>query len=409
MTNKTISINPALFSVGLSNKSKKNREKKQKTNVSAPLISPNLLKNKLLKRIKEHKQKETENLELNKKNLNQPNKEKNKDKENDSLLAYNDEFNDSIHYLQTLATQKKMNEEKEKYQLNKVKKQHELERKTIKNYQNIYDDNSNSSINVNLELPEELQQPLIEMDTNTVTLKPYKNDSVPYGILKGGLKPTYRTWNKTQRNIIVTNPDASLIIPEGINKQVLERETRLRSLREKIKQKQLSLMQKNDNNTNNNTFERPITNSNTNIDTNSSSLYLKPVLINANATKNTDDNAFLIQNPSEAQMIRKKIIKKTIKKKYTLGKSQIKKSVGILLKDRFTRKKIINAQRDLKRKDINQIKLYLRDHNLIKIGSSAPNDVVRKLYESAMLAGEITNSNKDTLLYNFSRDNKEIV
>ena len=254
---------------------------------------------------------------------------------------------------------------------------------------------------MNLELPEELQQPIIEMDTNIMTLKPYKNDSVPYGILKGGLKPTYRTWNKTQRNITVTNPNASLIIPDGINKQVLERESRLRSLREKIKQKQLSLMQKNVNN-------RP--NINTNTYTNCTSLDLNPVLINTNSnvTKITDDDAFLIQNPSEAQMIRKKIIKKTIKKKYTLGKSQIKKSVGILLKDRFTRKKIINAQRDLKRKDINQIKLYLRDHNLIKIGSSAPNDVVRKLYESAMLAGEISNSNKDTLLYNFSRDNKEL-
>ena len=104
----------------------------------------------------------------------------------------------------------------------------------------------------------------------------------------------------------------------------------------------------------------------------------------------------------------KHITKKTIKKKYTLGKSELKNTIGILIKDKNTRKKVLTAQKDLKRKNINEIKSYLREHNLIKIGSNAPNDVLRNLYESSMLTGEVSNINIDTLLHNFSKEDKNL-
>jgi len=128
MSNKTISINPSLFSISGS-KTKKNREKKSKPN-AVPLISPNVLKNKLLKRIKEHKQKETQHLANNKRKLSKneelPLKPKNE------ILSYNDEFTDSINYLQTLSKQRQIDEQKRNSEFIKQKQREELERKTIR-------------------------------------------------------------------------------------------------------------------------------------------------------------------------------------------------------------------------------------------------------------------------------------
>ena len=56
-TKKTIQINPELFKLPGSAKTRKLREKKDIG--ITPIISPNNLKNKLLKRIKDHKMNET--------------------------------------------------------------------------------------------------------------------------------------------------------------------------------------------------------------------------------------------------------------------------------------------------------------------------------------------------------------
>ena len=410
MSYKKIDINPDLFSIG--GKPKKKREKTQK---KAPLISPNVLKNKLLKRIKEHKNKETENLVNNKTKLPDPQENKSNKNTNPNLVdlgSYTDEFTDSLNYLQTLATQKKDNENKNK-----------LEKKTLKNHQSILSNTNLSIPIVNIDLPDELKEPLISVNTSNlnfnnqspISLKTV-NDSVPYGCLKNGSKPTYRTWNKTQKYIVEPNPKLT-IVDTSLNKNNIERENRLNILKNKIKEKEL-LQQTLHNNNNNIVITTDVPNVIPNVIPNVVPIINELPTVNTIANDNIVFENIIMPNAEENIMIStetnseiiptKKFIKKTIRKKYTLGKSKIKKSIGVLIKDRGTRKKVLTAQRELKKKSINDIKSYLRDHNLIKIGTNAPNDVIRKLYESSMLAGEITNSNTEILLHNLMKDDKEL-
>ena len=386
MSNKTISINPNLFSAKGSKTKKSTKDKPAKIK---PLISPNVLKNKLLSRIKEHKNRENEKKTDKKK---EPNAQTTSD-----ASAYTDEFNTSINYLQTLSTHKKKIENKMKNE----KRKEEIERKTVKNYSSINEPYQH----VNIELPEELQEDIVPINTQQMIIQPQPSiilntlnkGDVPYGILKGGSKPTYRQWTRTNRKEDVIVND--IINPSTTEKS--EREMRLMKLREKIKIKQAEEEIK----------KRPVAIL-PNVDNTTDPIFKyndipQPSNIKPIATPTPTPLNYLIKDNEQIIAI-KKITKKTIKRKYTLGRSKIKRSVAVLIKDRGTRKKIIGAQKELKQKPINEIKTHLREHNLIKVGSNAPNDVLRKIYESAMLSGEISNSNAETLLHNFSKVEKEL-
>ena len=261
MSNKRIEINPALFSMnGGANKTKKKREKPIKPAITT-LISPNVLKNKLLKRIKEHKNRENTsgggggggssnatgggNIENNKSNKSEF------EMKDENISKYTDEFNDSISYLQSLSKQKKVDDEKLLYEKQKEKRREELQRSTLKNYSSYYLPSSVGSSNpgpfVYNELPEDLKEPLIRVDTANLTVNnidtpislKYKVDNiVPYGVLKGGMKPTMREWNKTQKNrdsYISTNTNTGTTSSSTTSS---ERENKLNILKEKIKEKQ---------------------------------------------------------------------------------------------------------------------------------------------------------------------------
>ena len=84
-----------------------------------------------------------------------------------------------------------------------------------------------------------------------------------------------------------------------------------------------------------------------------------------------------------------------------MGKNKDTRKISILIKDKETQKNIRDEIRKLKSKPINEIKDFLIQKNLIKVGSDAPPDVFRKLYENSILSGEINNKNNNNMLYNY--------
>ena len=97
--------------------------------------------------------------------------------------------------------------------------------------------------------------------------------------------------------------------------------------------------------------------------------------------------------------------KKTIRRTYKIGRSKTKPKVSVLVSNKTIRNNISTKAQLIKQTPIHEIRKYLIKQGFIKVGSTTPNDVLRKMYESAMLiCGEIQNHNPDNLLYNFMND-----
>jgi hypothetical protein len=108
--------------------------------------------------------------------------------------------------------------------------------------------------------------------------------------------------------------------------------------------------------------------------------------------------------PAAVSIPRTRIIKKTIKNKYTVGRKIGGRKVSVLIKNLKTRRKVQEAKKELKKTNTTDIKKYLKSHGLLKGGSVAPNNVLREMYESAMMSGDIHNTNGEVALHNFNTD-----
>lgn len=89
----------------------------------------------------------------------------------------------------------------------------------------------------------------------------------------------------------------------------------------------------------------------------------------------------------------------TVKQYASFGKS--KGTVRVLIKDREMYAKIDRDKKKIDKRTMSDIREYLRKRGLYKVGSTAPDDVLRDIYKNAMLTGEVENNNSSTLMHNF--------
>jgi hypothetical protein len=188
------------------------------------------------------------------------------------------------------------------------------------------------------------------VDSNTSEIKtPISTSSInipaapPYGCLKNGTKPTYSQYKKTLKVREKISFTDEKIVPNLVPKENT-REDKLNKLKKRL------------------------------------------------------------ATPKKAKPIQRLVsVKKTIKI-YKLGKNKKDGNIGVLVKSGKTRRLIRKEHEVLRKKCVSEIKSYLRKHNLIKIGSSAPESVLRQIYEDSFLAGNIYNKNPDNLLHNYLND-----
>lgn len=348
---KPITINPDLFKVGGGTKKEKHSHNKtQKISTIKNNIQPNKLKRDLLQKIKNYKQKEknfSENVER-KSIQNNSNDESSTEKKGiykNLDTTENNEFQNE--FMKSLNFLQQLSQKGRN--------------KTMK---------ANRPL-INIDMPDNLKEKDEIESKLTITNK--DSDDVPYGCLKNGNKPTFRQW----KNLTVKNTSY--------------KEPRLVNL--PVKSEPINSLQDNQSNIiENNELPNEI---NKEIKREVSQVINNSI----DENRNSDSNTYSNPNLNNSYISTKT---KTIK--YHLGKKNRK--VSILIKNAATRKKINAEHNKIKRTSVLEMKNYLRKHNLLKAGSEAPNDVIRKLYEQCLLSGNINNTNKDNLLHNYLNDEK---
>jgi len=108
--------------------------------------------------------------------------------------------------------------------------------------------------------------------------------------------------------------------------------------------------------------------------------------------------------PIAVEVVEELPVAKHVTKKIKVGKNKRTKSVDVLIENLNTRKLNKEKFQLLKKTNISTIKNYLKNRQLIKVGSNAPNTLMRYMYENIKECGDVINENKTNLIHNFTKD-----
>lgn len=375
---KTISINPEIFSSFGGNANTRKNKPEKPLRIKAPVQkSDKTRKKEILQRIRNNQEKQYKTLF----------DEKEKDKTQNVETVFNNSFDESVKFMETVV------DNTEKAVFNKSLKNRDISQSlsmplspTMMNPTMTLSPpmmNPPMCMNGDPHKPQSLlfhedpmlskiSEPFNILDTigepleTSIGISPMKIQPQPnYGCLKGGTLPTYR--NYTMKNNAHAQAQAQAQTQAQINNTGYERETaltpaprhivgRIRTPEEVIEMKKLRE-------------------------------------VNLEAKKNK-------QKPVQ------KKIKKLMKRTYRVGRDKYKPTVGVLLPNKTIKNTVTTQTYMLKQTPIAEVRKYLLKTGFIKVGSAAPNDVLRKIYESIKLIdGDVKNHNPDNLLYNFFNDN----
>ena len=119
-------------------------------------------------------------------------------------------------------------------------------------------------------------------------------------------------------------------------------------------------------------------------------------------TKVEKEPAFGCLKNGTKPTFRQTLTPKTVKQYSSFGKKN--DTVRVLIKDKSTYDGINRDIDRLKKHNMNKIRNFLRTKRLYKVGSTAPDDVLREIYINVSLTGEIENKGSDTMLHNYLHD-----
>jgi hypothetical protein len=211
------------------------------------------------------------------------------------------------------------------------------------------------------------------------------NPSPAWGCLKGGTLPTYRTYtNQTRKNyptqaLAQGQPQVQVPVPAPQNTSLSTIPTQHKSVPTPQAVMDAGASQKR--------MEDKIKES-------------------LSRVEQSQQTGSLMKQMKQALKVPKKMKrKKTLRRTYKIGRSKVFPRVSVLVSNRTLRNNITTKTQQLKQVPIHEVKSYLIKRGLIKVGSMAPNDVLRKMYESAsLICGEVQNHNPENLLYNYLND-----
>ena len=213
---------------------------------------------------------------------------------------------------------------------------------------------------------------------NVISQSSVPSPKPSYGCLKNGSLPTYRNFIRTSKN------QPSITIGETVTSAIT------------------------------NSANKPMSNMNipslsteqANINTNVVDMKINDGLKRMSELNQSNEIMTKIKNKYRPK---RRMQRKTVRRTYKIGRSSKLPKVSVLISNKTIRNNTTTKSQLLKQTSIQDVKRHLIKRGLIKVGSTTPNDVLRKMYESTMLiCGDIQNHNPDNVLYNYMNGEEDV-